>query len=109
MTKDKISLKRHLKVTRHNNGVLKNMVEELTTKNEEIEGHLQETKAQIESGNNENVILKKQTEGLKMKVEKLEEERDAEKEKNIQCQSEILANQKEVEELLRIAYDSATT
>ena len=43
LTKDKISLKRHLKVTRHNNGVLKSMVEELTTKNEEIEGNLQET------------------------------------------------------------------
>ena len=71
LAKDKTSLKRHLKVTRHNNGVLKNMVEDLKTKNEKIESHLQETKAKIESGNNENAILKKQNEELKMKVEKL--------------------------------------
>ena len=57
LVKDKTSLKRHPKVTRHNNGVLKNMVEELKTKNEEIEGHLQETKAQIENGNSEKALL----------------------------------------------------
>ena len=45
---DKTTLKRHLKVTRHNNGVLKTMLDELKNKNEEIEGHLQESKAKIE-------------------------------------------------------------
>lgn len=59
LVKDKTSLKRHLKVTRHNNGVPKNMIEELKTKNEEIEGHLQETKVKMENGNSEKAILKK--------------------------------------------------
>jgi len=75
------------------------MFEEMKTKNEEIEGHLQESKAKIESGNNENVILKKQNEEMKLKIEKLEEERDAEKEKNIQCQSENVTNLKLIVEL----------
>ena len=99
LAKDKMSLKHHLKVTRHNNGVLKNMVEELKSKNEVIEGHLQETKAQIESGNNENANLKKQNEELKARVEKLEEERDAEMKKNVQCQSENAENLKLVQAL----------
>jgi len=35
------------------------MIEELKTKNEEIEGHLQETKVKMENGNSEKAILKK--------------------------------------------------
>ena len=99
LVKDKMSLQRHLKVTRNNNGVLKNMVEELKTKNEEIEGNLQETKAQIESGVNEMAHLKKQSEELKIKTEQLEEERDAEMEKSLQFKSEITSNRKLIQEL----------
>ena len=87
LVKDKISLER-------NNGVLKNMVEELKTKNEEIEGNLQETKARIESGVNQMADLKKENEELKMNAQKLEEERDAEIEKSLQYQSENVANLK---------------
>ena len=71
LAKDKTALKHHLKVTRHNNGVLKNMVEELRTKNEKIEDHLQETKAKVLTGNNELAILKKQTEELKINNEEV--------------------------------------
>ena len=99
LAKDKTSLKRHLKVTRHNNGVLKNVVEELKTKNGEIEGHLQETKAKIESGNIENAFLKKKNEELKIKAEKLQEERDLETNKRVKCQSENVTNLKMILEL----------
>ena len=68
---DKLTLKRHLKVTRHNNSVLKNIVDELKTKNEEIEGHLQESKAEIEHGTNELTLMKKTIEISKLKVENL--------------------------------------
>ena len=99
LVKDKTSLQRHLKITRHNNAVLKNMVEELETKNEETEVHLQETKAKIENGNSEKAALKKQNGELNLKVEKLEDERDAEKEKNIQCQSKIISYMETIHEL----------
>ena len=102
LVKDKISLERHLKVTRHDNGVLKNMVEELKTKNEEIEGNLQETKARIESGVNQMADLKKENEELKMNAQKLEEERDAEIEKSLQYQSENVANLKLILDLKTI-------
>ena len=68
---DKLTLKRHLKVTRHNNSVLKNIVDELKTKNEEIESHLQESKAEIENGTNELTLMKKTIEISELKVEKL--------------------------------------
>jgi len=60
-------------VTRHNNSVLKNIVEELKTKNEGIEGQLQESKAEIEQGTNEMASMKKTIEESELKVEKLEE------------------------------------
>ena len=50
------------------------MVEELKTKNEEVENHLQETKAKVTSGNNELTILKKANEDLKTKIEGLQTE-----------------------------------
>ena len=102
LVKDKISLKHHLKVTRHNNGVLKSMVEELKTKNEEIEVHLQETKAKVERGANEMTNLKKQNEELKVKTKKLEEERDSEMKKSLQYQSENLSNRELILELKEI-------
>ena len=66
---DKLTLKRHLKVTRHNNGVLKNMIDELQTKNEEIEGQLQESKAQIANGTSKMAFLNKKIEELNTKNE----------------------------------------
>ena len=71
LAKDKTTLKHHLKVTRHNNGVLKNMVEELKNKTEVIEGHLHETKAKVLTGNNELAILKKQNEEWKINNEEI--------------------------------------
>ena len=44
-------------------------------------------------------ILKKQNEDLKMKVETIEDERDAETEKGVQCQSENLENLELIQEL----------
>ena len=61
---DKLTLKRHLKVTRHNNGVLKNIVEELQTKNKEMEGQLQEFKVQIANGTSKVTFLNKKIEQL---------------------------------------------
>ena len=71
---DKLTLKRHLKVTRHDNSVLKNMVDELKTKNEEIEAHLQESKVKIASETSEMTLMKKTMKESALKVEKLEEE-----------------------------------
>ena len=47
----------------------------------------------------QNEILKKQNEELKMKVEKLEEERDAETKKSLHCQSENISNRELILEL----------
>lgn len=69
---DKITLKRNLKVTRHNNGALKNMVDELKSKNEEIEGHLQESKAKITNRTSEIALMKKTIEDLTNKNDKSE-------------------------------------
>ena len=44
-------------------------------------------------------ILKKENEELKLKVERLEKERDAEKEKTFQCQSENISNRELILEL----------
>ena len=50
------------------------MVDELKTKNEEMEGHLQESKAEIEHGTNEMTLMKNTIEESELKVGKLEEE-----------------------------------
>ena len=65
-------MKRNLKVTRHNNGALKNMVDELKSKNEEIEGHLQESKAKITNRTSEIALMKKTIEDLTNKNDKSE-------------------------------------
>ena len=56
------------------------MVDELKTKNEEIEGHLQESKAKITNGTNEIAFMAKTIDTLtskkvesELKVEELEE------------------------------------
>ena len=67
---DKLTLKRHLKVTRHKNSVLKNMVGELQTKNEKIEAHLQQSKAKIEHGTSE-MTMNKKAEKLEAEVTEL--------------------------------------
>ena len=76
---DKIKLKGHLKVTRQNNEVLRNMVDELKTKNEEIGGQLLESKVKIANGTNEIAFMKtkveefrNRTENSEKKVEELE-------------------------------------
>ena len=69
---DKIKLKGHLKVTRDNNGLLKNMVDELKTENEEIEVHLQQSNAKVESLTSEIELMKKSNEELTKKTEELD-------------------------------------
>ena len=93
---DKITLKRRLQETRHNNGVLKNMVEQLNIKKEEIEGHLQESKAIIANGNAEIEFIsksfeqsKKENHDLEMKTEELEEENAKLKESQNKLASEL--------------------
>ena len=88
LSRDKVTLKRHIEATRHNNGVLKKMVEDLKTKNEKIKAQLQETKAEVVNGNNEIIILKKKNEDLKINVEELETERNTQMTKHLQCKSE---------------------
>ena len=95
LSRDKVTLKRHIEATRHNNGVLKKMVEDLKTKNEKIKAQLQETKAEVVNGNNEIIILKKKNEDLKKKnedlkvnVEELEDEGNTQMTKHLQCKSE---------------------
>ena len=72
--------------TRKNNQILKNQI----------------SQNQCDNSNNiiyQNEILKKQNEELKMKVEKLEEERDAMTKKNLHCQSENISNRELIQEL----------
>ena len=69
---DQRTLKRHLKVTRHNNGVLKGMVDKLKLKNEEIEDHLQESIAKIASGTNDVIFMNKTIDQSQLKIEELE-------------------------------------
>ena len=58
---------------------------ELKSKTAEIESHLQETKAEVED--------------LRMKLEAVQDERDTETEKGVQCQSENVKNLKLIQEL----------
>ena len=103
---DKIKLKRHLQVTRHNNGVLQSMIEELKTKNKEIQKHLQESKAIIANKTskidfcNETIekIMKKE-EKSKTQIETLENEIDDEMTKNLRCQTDIDSKQELILEL----------
>ena len=72
--------------TRKNNQILKNQI----------------SQNQCDNSNNilyQNEILKKQNEELKMKLEKLEEERDAVTKKNLHCQSENISNRELIQEL----------
>ena len=72
--------------TRKNNQILKNQI----------------SQNQCDNSNNiiyQNEILKKQNEELKMKVKKLEEERDAVTKKNLHCQSENISNRELIQEL----------
>ena len=72
--------------TRKNNQILKNQI----------------SQNQCDNSNNiiyQNEILKKQNEELKMKLEKLEEERDAVTKKSLHCQSENISNRELILEL----------
>ena len=66
---DKIKLKGHLKVTRGNNGILKTLIDNLRTENEEIEVQLQISNGKIANGANEIKSLKKTINELKKKNE----------------------------------------
>ena len=76
---DKIALKDRLNVTRQNNAVLLNTIDQLKVKNEELEGDIQESEAKIANGTNEIAQLKKTIEDSmkknkesEMKAEELE-------------------------------------
>ena len=88
LSKDKAFLKHHMKTSRHNIGVLTKMNKDLKTENKKIKAQLQETKAEVVNGNNEIIILKKKNEDLKVNVEELENERNTQMTKHLQCKSE---------------------
>ena len=69
---DKIKLKGHLKVTRQNNEVLHNIVDELKTRTEEIEENLQESMVKIANQTNEIDSMKKTIKDLRKKNKELE-------------------------------------
>ena len=56
-------------MTRDNNGVLKNMVDELKTKNKEMEGHLRVFNTTIANRTNEIAVMQETIEELKKKIE----------------------------------------
>ena len=98
---DKIKLKGHLKVTRQNNDVLKNIVDELKTKNEEIEGNLQKSMMEIEKGANEIDSMKKTIQELRKKNKELEKkagELDKELESCQSSDADLIISQQETKE-----------
>ena len=106
---DKISLKRHLKVTRHNNGIFKKMVDELKTKNEEIKVQLQKSEMKVEELGEEVKKLKNElnlnhcnktnTDLIMSKQETKEctEELEVARNRNLKCQSENNTAKQELE------------
>ena len=69
---DKIKLKGHLKLTRNNNGVLRNMVDKLKTEKQEIEGLLRDSNEKLASSTNEIEVLKRNNEELRKKNQESE-------------------------------------
>ena len=69
---DKLKLQGHLKMTRDNNELLKNMIDELKTENEELENNRLESKAQVVILNKEIAFMKKSIEELTRKNEQSE-------------------------------------
>jgi len=101
LKKDKIKLKGRLKETRQNNEVLKNIVDELKTRNEEIEDNLQESMVEIEKGANEIDSMKKTIQELGKKNKELEKkagELDKELESCQSSDADLIISQQETKE-----------
>ena len=88
-------LKIDLAKTRKNNQILKNQLSQNQCDNSKDIIH----QSEIDKLEDSIDILKKQNEELKMKVEELEKERDAEMKKSLQYQSENLINREIILEL----------
>ena len=94
-------LKGQLKATRKNNGMLKNIIDELKTRNEGIEGNLQESMMEIKMGANEIDSLKKTIQELRKKNKELEkkaEELDKELESCQSSDADLIISQQETKE-----------
>ena len=90
-----LKLKKVIADTRKNNQILKNQLSQNQCDNSKDIIHQNE----IDKLEDSIDILKKQNEELKMKVEELEKERDAEMKKSLQYQSENLINREIILEL----------
>ena len=59
LLEDKNKLQRQLKVTRQNNAIYKKTVSDLTSKNRDLDGRLQEIKAEVATGAEELIVMRK--------------------------------------------------
>ena len=59
LLEDKNKLQRQLKVTRQNNAIYKKTVSDLTSKNRELDSRLQEIKAEVATGAEELIVMRK--------------------------------------------------
>ena len=124
---ENVKLQRHLKVTRQNNAILRKLKGDLTLANEDLQGRLQEIKADFATGHAELIVMnkkfdelkknnteisadltstRKQNDELMESLQDVDKELDAEIKIRLQCQSEKLelvakdlTNQKLVSEL----------
>ena len=94
---DKIKLKGHLKVTRQNNEVLKTMVGELRTKNEEVEDNLRESMVEVANANNKIGSMKKTIKELEKQAEESCRSSDA----------DLIISQQETKECMEELEDKA--
>jgi len=62
---ENVKLKRHLKVTRQNNAILRKKMSHLTLTNDDLKSRLEEIKADFTSGNAELTLMKQKFEKLK--------------------------------------------
>ena len=62
---ENVKLKRHLKVTRQNNAILRQKKSHLTLTNDDLKSRLEEVKADFTSGNAELTLMKEKFEKLK--------------------------------------------
>ena len=62
---ENVKLKRHLKLTRQNNAILRKKMNHLTLTNDDLKSRLEEVKADFTTGNAELTLMKEKFEKLK--------------------------------------------
>ena len=101
LLEDKNKLRHQLKATRQNNAIYKKTVSDLTSKNRDLDGRLQEIKAEVATGTEELIVMRKKINELVSNNTDISSELTSSRKEK----TELMANLEKIDQELKVEKD----